>query len=179
MRVIVHPLVPGLEVALVWEAKEPTEAMPNSSAGLIRSVNESDLGRWKIGPERAWVVALDNLMNAARRGRIVAGWYGADAKNGKLMIWQGSWLAASCILLPGLWQMASGTVQSKHLLAAIPHRDVLVILPDDEESREKTAPFVREAEQEGRKPISRRLVRILPGVDKPFYEQPPIEWADV
>src|SRR2546430_13426595 len=86
-----------------------------------------------------------------------------DGAHGKLIVWSGHWLAASCILLPGLWKLSSARLKSDQLVAAIPHRDALLIFSDQDKTiRDETAAFIREQENFGRKPITDRLVRLLP-----------------
>jgi hypothetical protein len=157
------------------------EELPSSpkDAGLIRNVREIDLRASKLDHRQAWRLALENLTRAAERGKIHTAAFDGDEKKARLILWGGHWLAATAALLPGLWDMSSRTLKSDRLVAAIPHRDALVIFSDEGgESRKKTAAFVREQEKDGRKPITDRLVRLLPNVAKPFYEQSPIEWLE-
>src|SRR5262249_15587292 len=103
---------------------------------------------------------------------------GLDGKV-KMVIWADHWLAATCLLLPGLHKMALAALGTATVVATIPHRDVLILFADNGPAdRAATAMLIREKEKDGRKPITNRLLRLFPDVKKPFYEQPIAEYVE-
>jgi hypothetical protein len=96
-----------------------------------------------------------------------------------MVIWTDHWLAATCLLLPGLHKMASGNLGTDNIVATIPHVDVLILFADKgPEHRARAAEMIRENEQDGRRPITDRLLRLLPGTTKPFYEQAVVKYVE-
>ena len=162
-----EPLIPGLEVALV-ENRDG-----GSAVGLARYLREQDLDGMKL--EDAYKLGLDNLEGAAKRQEIPI--QGRGSGSGvDLIVWGDDWRAATCLLLPGVAQMAHDRLGSGPLLALIPHRNVLVILPDGP-GRDATVKTVLDAEQGDRKPITNRVLRLVPS-DQPFWIKPPVAWND-
>ena len=171
------PLIEGLEVTLVIDVREPDEA--SKRPGMIRGVREVDLAADHVTPTEAYRIAIENLTAAAKKGLIHAtGFPGPDGKI-QFVLWADHWLAATCLLLPGLYEKMAATLGTENIIVMIPHRDVLVLFPDkDPEFRAATAKLVRDKEKDGTKRITERLLRLLPSTNKPFYEAPVVEYAE-
>jgi len=172
------PLLDGLEVALVID--HPGGSIEEGiTAGLAEYVRDIDLTDAGLTLADAYRIAIENLMSAAENGLVQAA--GASGPDGKVrfVIWADHWLAATCLLLPGVYQMASSALSTKDVVAAIPHRDVLIMFADKGPAdRAATAEMIRENEKDGRKPITSRLLRVLPGATKPFYEEPVVAYLE-
>jgi hypothetical protein len=162
------PLIPGLEVALVEQHDT------GSAGGLARYLRTEDLGGLAV--DDAYKLGLDNLEAAAKRQAIPI--RGATNGSGKveMVIWGTDFRAATAILLPGVAQMAQQQLGPGTLLAVIPHRDVLVLM-NDGPNRDAAVKGVLDAEKDGAKPITPRVLRVLPS-DQPFWIKPPVAWND-
>jgi hypothetical protein len=161
------PLIAGLEVALVENHDG------GSAAGLARYLRAQDLEGMQI--DDAYRLGLANLETAARRQEIPI--QGRGSGSGvDLIVWGDDWRAATCVLLPGVAQMAHDRLGPGALLALIPHRNVLVILPDGP-GRDAMVKNALDAEQGDPKPISDRVLRLVPS-DQPFWIKPPVAWND-
>jgi hypothetical protein len=164
-RSIRRSLLPGIEVALV-EVRGP-ETAPD----MFVFLRAEDVAPMTV--DAAYEVAIDNLAHAAVRGDIPIQADPAPDGTMKLVVWSDDPRAAACLLLPGVTQHLGG----HPVFALIPHRDVLVLFRD----RHDRASFVRDvldAESGGPKPITNRLLRVVPNEDRPFWIAPPVAWAD-
>lgn len=162
-----RPLIAGLEVALVEQHDT------GSGGGLARYLRPEDLGGLAL--DDAYKLGLDNLEAAAKRQAIPI--RGATNGSGKveMVIWGTDFRAATAVLLPGVAQMAQQQLGPGTLLALIPHRDVLVLLNDGPD-RDAAVKRVLDAEKDGAKPITGRVLRVVPS-DQPFWVKPPVAWA--
>lgn len=162
-----RPLIAGLEVALV-ENRDG-----GSAVGLARYLRQQDLEGMTL--DDAYKLGLANLEAAAKRQEIPI--QGRGSGSGvDMIVWGDDWRAATCLLLPGVAQMAHDRLGAGPLLALIPHRNVLVILADGP-ARDATVKTVLDAEQGDRKPITNRVLRLVPS-DQPFWVKPPVAWND-
>lgn len=86
---------------------------------------------------------------------------GAD--NPAFILWGGShWLSASSLLLPGLHAMARRALGDTDICAAIPHRDVMLLFGARSQPwRDEMQALITEKKSGGRKPITRRLIKLL------------------
>lgn len=167
---VVHPLLPGLDVALVEHHAAA------GGAGLAGYVREADLAAAGLTRPRAWQLAMQHLEDAAKKELHPHGFAGTDGKP-KMILWPDHWLAATCLLLPRLWKMTTTVLKSEHVLIAIPHRDVMVLFADGGEAANRAmVAQIRENEKDGRKPITDKLLRLLPPTGKAFWEKSPVEW---
>jgi hypothetical protein len=163
-----RPLLSGVEVTLVVDLH-----------GFVRGVRAVDLADTKLSEEQAYRVALGNLEAAAKRNEIHANLLGGKNGAPRFVMFSDHWLAATCVLLGGAAKMARDALGTDQLIAMIPHRDVLIVFADgDVGSREKGRRFFLDKESDGRKPITDRLLRLLPPSDKPFYERSPVVLVD-
>jgi len=162
------PLIAGLEVALVEQHDT------GSAGGVARYLRPEDLGGLPV--DDAYKLGLDNLEAAAKRQAIPI--RGATNGSGKveMVIWGTDFRAATAVLLPGVAQMAQQQLGPGTLLALIPHRDVLVLM-NDGPGRDAAVTSVLDAEKGARKPITPRVLRVVPS-DQPFWVKPPVAWLD-
>lgn len=154
---LVKPLgVEGLEVALVTNLG----ATPKNP-GLLLGVSRADLATADLDEAKGWQVALHNLEAAVRRDE-VHGQVLTNATGGeKLVVFHGDWRAASCLLLPGLRDVAAQQLGAVEVLALIPHRNALVLL-GDRGPKENAAleAFVLEKEKSSAAPLTSRPLHL-------------------
>ena len=122
-------------------------------------------------------IALDNLCRRVQQ-RDVSGMTFDDGGEPAFILWgYYHWLAASSLLLPGLRVMAQRALGDTEICAAIPHRDIMFLFGvRDRAWRVKMQALITEKESDGRKPITRRLIRLLDVGNAPYYEQPSFEY---
>jgi hypothetical protein len=97
---------------------------------------------------------------------------GDDGEPAFILWGAGHWLSASSLLLPGLRATAQGALGDTEICAAIPHRDIMFLFGiRDQAWRNKMQALITEKESGGRKPITRRLIRLLDAGNAPYYEQ--------
>lgn len=97
-------------------------------------------------------------------------WAGAHA---------GHWLSASSLLLPGLRTIAQRALGDTDIGAAIPHRGIMFLFGvRDQAWRDRMQALITEKESDGRKPITRRLIRLLDVGNVPYYEQPSFAYLE-
>ena len=83
------------------------------------------------------------------------------------------------LLLPGLRIIAQRTLGDTEICAAIPHRDIMFLFGiRDQAWRDKMQTLITEKEPSGRKPITRRLIRLLDVGNAPYYEQPSFSYLE-
>jgi hypothetical protein len=159
-------LIEGLVVAFV-EAR----------AGFVEYARTIDLAASKLDVQRAQQVSLENLVKAAESGELRGGTaMGKDGKP-KFIIWGGHWLSAASLLLPGLLQTAQRALGETEVCAAIPHREAMLLFGvRDHGWRSGMQSMIEEKESDGRKPITRRLLRLLPVGAAPYFERLPFEY---
>lgn len=125
-------------------------------------------------------IALENLARRVRQGevsgRVMDGADGGPA----FVLWGGGhWLSASSLLLPGLRAFAQRALGDTAICAAIPHRGVMLLFGErDQAWRATMQALITENESGGRKPITRRLIRLLDVHSAPYYEQQSFAYLD-
>jgi len=125
-------------------------------------------------------IALQNLCRRAQQ-RDVSGvtMLGSDGEPAFILWGSGHWLSASSLLLPGLRAIAQRTLGDTEICAAIPHRDIMFLFGiRDQAWRDKIQALITEKESDGRKPITRRLIRLLAAGNAPYYEQPAFAYLE-
>lgn len=166
------PLLDDLEVVLV--IVRPAGEVPALASGVMQYVRETDLATIKLSVLEAFKIAIDNLATAAEKGELQPHAAMGDDGKPKFVIWSGP-LAASCALLPGLHAMVSRALATDSVVVAMPHREALLLFPDTASNTpDRISQFVKENEGDGRKPITDKLFRLMPGVKRPFFEETPI-----
>ena len=125
-------------------------------------------------------IALENLSRRARQGDVSGRTMIGDGGQPAFILWgAGHWLSASSLLLPGLRVLAQRALDDTEICAAIPHRDIMFLFgARDQAWRSRMQALITEKELDGRKPITRRLIRLLDVGTVPYYEQPSFEYLD-
>jgi uncharacterized protein YtpQ (UPF0354 family) len=125
-------------------------------------------------------IALENLCRRAQQ-RDVSGqtMIGDDGEPAFVLWGAGHWLSASSLLLPGLRAVAQRALGDTEICAAIPHRDIMFLFGiRDQAWRDKMQALITEKESGGRKPITRRLIRLLSAGNELYYEQPSFAYLE-
>lgn len=163
------PLLPGLAIALAEDCD-----------GIARYTPPASLEAAGLTLADAERTALENLCQRARqnevRGMTMLGADGAPA----FILWGGAhWLSASSLLLPGLRVLAQRALGEHEICAAIPHRDVMLLFGTrDQAWRDEMQAVISENESDGRKPLTRRLIRLLDTGNSPYYKQPTFAYLE-
>jgi hypothetical protein len=172
-----RPLIEGIDVALAFASEELAPPGTDFAAGLLSYARPRELRVLGLSLDEAFRLALDHLEQAAEKGHVQARMVsGADGK-GKAVIWSGHWLSATCILLRGLPKIASAALGTSKIIALIPDRNSLVLFADSPD-RKKWVTWVLENEAQGRKPLTRRPLKLTTETPKEFWVQAPIAYAD-
>ena len=133
--------------------------------GVCRNVVPDELDRT---PQEAYAQAIANLEALVRSKEI-----SLSAIHGPrelpVLIGGGHWAAASCLLLPRLFEVASRNLSSAELLAAVPSRDSLLVFRrvDDDYNLEMSR-FIENAERGERKRVSNSLFSLTTRGVEPF-----------
>jgi len=141
--------------------------------GVVRYMPAAFLEAAGLSVRDAERIALENLCRRAEQ-RDVSGITMLDGEdNPAFILWGGShWLSASSLLLPGLHAMARRALGDTEICAAIPHRDVMLLFGARSQPwRDAMQALITEKESGGRKPITRRLIKLLDVGNAPYYEQ--------
>ncbi|MFT3836352.1 MAG: hypothetical protein QM723_05075 [Myxococcaceae bacterium] len=162
------PLVDGLEVVLCEASTE--------IAGYVRT---EDLEAASLSPKEAHRLALGNLIQAALQGELPMT-LGQPDDEVTLFIVSG-WLAASALLLPALRETAQRALGVQgELCAMIPHREMLVLFEGgDSQRRARVQNLVAETEKHGCRPLTNRVLRVLPTrADHWYAAGSPVEYLN-
>jgi hypothetical protein len=165
------PLVDGLEVALVCH-QDTGAPSGGVGVGFAWYVDASELEKRSLAPREAFAIGLENLLAEVKSGRVQPMAIEGDAGKVEVILWDGHWLAAACLLLPTLGERMKDTLGGDDLVTVFPHRDFLAIFP-----RRVAAARVKqflEGEKAGRKRITERVFRLVPGAPAPFFDRAPI-----
>jgi hypothetical protein len=170
--------LPGDEMARVALIDGLEVVFGEDEGGLVRYARTVDLAASQLAIADAQRVSLENLTRAARRGDVRGGVAMGDDGKPKLIVWGRHWLAATSLLLPGLLGMAQSALGEAEVCAAIPHRDAMLLFAlRDEHWRASMQKTIDANESDGRRPITRRLLRLLPTGSAPYYERLPFAYV--
>ena len=163
------PFLAGLDVAF-GEAED----------GVVGYTPPARLEAAGLSVRDAERIALENLCHHARQGDVSGRTMLGDGGQPAFILWgAGHWLSASSLLLPGLRVLAQRALDDTEICAAIPHRDIMFLFgARDHAWRSRMQALITEKESDGRKPITRRLIRLLDVGTVPYYEQPSFEYLD-
>lgn len=157
----------GLEVALVLEVPQA------HGPALLVGLSPSDLAAAGVTPDEGWKLAVANLASAAAHQQIPMQVLHDAKGTAQFVIFGRDWRGASCLLLPGLRELAAKALGTPDVAGLLPHREVLALFPDKgPEERRKTVDFLLEKEKGGRWRLSDAPVRLLPVGQAPFYAAP-------
>lgn len=153
----------GLEVALLV-----------SRQGLARAVMRDEIEALGIDPSVAYLRALDRLTLAYLNRHLP--WTMMPGPSGRpTMVFHHRYLAASCMLLPELYDHASFQLREERLRIAVPSRDRMIILrADDCEDPVRLAAFLRAVGRPGVLPdLTTNLFILDPGGISEQRTRPP------
>ena len=163
------PFLPGLELAFGEDG--------DGIVGYAPVARLEAVGLTVADAER---IALENLCRRTQQGEVSGRTMLGDDGEPVFILWgAGHWLASSSLLLPGLRILAQRALGEREICAAIPHRDIMFLFGmRDQAWRDQMQALITEKESDGRKPITRRLVRLLDVGNAPYYEQPSFAYLE-
>lgn len=105
-------------------------------------------------------LAQKNLVAALRAGKLPIQAFDGP-KGHRVLVFGPEWRAASCLFLPDLFTFAGSNIGAGPLLAAVPHRDALLVFRDvDAAYRDEMRAFIAKNEADGPKPLTAGLFRL-------------------
>ena len=138
--------------------------------GFCTTVTDSDVISLGLSIPGLHDRAINNLESLVT-GREIQIHRGTGPGEQPLLIVDGHWLAASCILLPQILDLAVTHLGTTRILAAIPFRDTLVIFDEADARRRQTiVEMNRQTPEDGRKLITLGLFRLLTTGIAPYTE---------
>jgi hypothetical protein len=139
--------------------------------GLVQGVSERDLAALAMTGAEAHARALANLAGLAEAQQIRTAVFPQGPQGHPFLLAGGHWAAATALLLPDLWAVASPALGSADLLASIPHREaMLVFARRDCSYRDAMRALVRQNESHGLKPLTFELFALAAGGVEPYFE---------
>lgn len=161
------PLGHDTAVVLVWSL----DGVEGPEDGVARGANTGQLAAHGLTQDRAYDLAVDNLMQLVRAGGIrLRDLPGADGKTAAVVT-AGHWLAATVMLIPSLYLRVARALGTTYVLASIPERGVLLTFAEgNAASREAWRSRVRRAIGDAEQPITERLFRLTPDGPEPYEE---------
>jgi hypothetical protein len=109
--------------------RDVSVALVNGRARAPRTYFRADLEAFGVDPAAAYLDARENIAALFRSG-IIRGRHLSGPAGSRVLAVRHP-LAASCIVMPGLWQWARQELGHDALCASIPLRDALVIFADE------------------------------------------------
>jgi hypothetical protein len=135
----------GVHVMLYHDEQD---VLSHGGRGVLYCVLPDALDAEKVSPTQAHAIALQNLERLARAQTFKAGVHSTGPQGRPFARWGGHRLAASCILLPGVYKWASKLLGTDEVCASIPHDDSLVLFAKADRSyREAMRAMIRQAEE--------------------------------
>ncbi len=137
----------GLEVVLVHD-----------DGGLVHNVSPEELRQAHLSTNQAREIALGNLKALMSSGAIEAKVFDAGPEERPFILFSNHWLAASCILLPDLYELASKRLGTTDIRVSIPNRNSMLVFPKgDAHYRQAMRALVREKESDDPKLLTFKL----------------------
>jgi hypothetical protein len=163
------PFLDGLDVAFAED-----------EGGVARYVPVRFLEAAGLTVADAERIAVENLLRLAERQEVRGMTMSGRVGGHPFILWgAGHWLSAASLLLPGLRAVARHELGDQEICAAIPHRGIMFLFGTrDQAWRDEMQALITEKESDGRKPITRRLIRLLDAGDAPYYERPSFEYLE-
>jgi hypothetical protein len=163
------PLGHGVYVMLYYDGQG---ALSQGGGGTLHCLLPGELEAAKVSPAEAHRLALENLERLARAQTFRAGVHSKGPQGRPFARWGGHRLAASCILLPGVFKWASKLLATDEVCASIPRDDSLVLFAKGDQSyRDEMRAMIREAEEaDTRPPLSFDLFVLSAGGVSAFRE---------
>lgn len=144
-----------------------------SEHGIVHAtVNPDQLRAAGLTAEEAHAVALDNLVAFADGEELSMQMLGDVGDPINFLLISDHPRAASCLLLPDLYDTARQVLRADELCAVVPQRESLVVLPKrDRAYREMVVGKLREIEADADRPISFGLFELTPDGVREFAEK--------
>lgn len=138
--------------------------------GVCSNIQVEQLADEGLTIEAAHELAIENLQALARSTAIHKSLQGLP--NGQRFVaWEGHWLTASCLRLPGLADWARKTLETEQICASIPQREALLIFPKGNRVfRDEMREMIREAEKHARKQVTLGLFEFVGNEVRAFEE---------
>jgi hypothetical protein len=140
---------------------------------VCTNVQPEEIEKVGLSIDEAHDLALDNLEKLVD-AKVDGENFGIDlheVPGGKFILWSGHWLAASCILLPGLFPTARKALTTDDICVSIPQREVMVLFTRaDRKFRDSMRELIRQNEENAPKQITWELFSLSPEGIKPFVE---------
>jgi hypothetical protein len=147
---ISRPLGHGLYIVLVRDL-----------GGLVQNVLLDELTAIGLTPEQAHSQSLANLENLVENKTVGMTMFPKGPQGRPFILFGGHWIAATCILLPGLWEMISSPLGAAEVCVCIPHRDALLAFAKcDVTYRREMVRMIQEKENNGPKPLTFSLFEL-------------------
>lgn len=129
--------------------------------GVCRNVQLDELSEAGLDVASGHQLALDNLQTLARSPAIHKGMHEVEGSGQRFVVWEGHWLAASCIRLPGIGDWAKKALGVSEVCASIPQRESLLFFPKaDRKFRDHMRGVIRSTEKLARKQVTFELFTV-------------------
>jgi hypothetical protein len=139
--------------------------------GVCRNVLAEELEKARLSPVQAHAQGSENLENLAKQPVFQTSLHRTKAQDLPFILWGGHWLAASCIRLPRLFELASKHLNTNDICVSIPQREVMLLFPKADRSfRDAMKAMIHENEREERKLITWELFSLTCDGVRPFKE---------
>ena len=126
--------------------------------GICRNVQLDELSEAGLDIAEAHQLALENLQTLARSSAMHKGMHEVQGTGQRFIVWEGHWLAASCIRLPGIGEWAQKTLGVSEICASSPQRESLLFFPKaDRKFRDHMRGVIRSTEELARKQVTFEL----------------------
>lgn len=147
---LVSKLGHGLFVALVLD-----------DGGMVHTINRSELDQAHLTGAQARAIAVRNLKAMLSSGTIKTAVFEHGPQGRPFILFSDHWLAATCILLPDLYDVTSKPLGATDILVSVPNRDAMLVFPRGDASyRNAMRALIREKESDSRKPLTFKLFRL-------------------
>ena len=155
------PFGQGVEMTLVDAGKD-----------FLRSVTAEETAALG-GEEPLFAAALGNLEDLAARREVGMRLFPTGPQERPFLLFGGHWSAATCLLLPGLYALASRALGTGPLCASIPHRGTMILFPEgDAAYRAAMRQLILEKEGNKERPLTLDLFSLRETGVAEFHETP-------
>lgn len=121
---------------------------------VCRNIVNEELG--DTTAERIWDTAIRNLEQRAHSGAISKSMHSGE-NGAPFIVWGGHMFAASCVVVPWLFDWARDNLRSEKLLVSLPQQQTMIIFSADHSDEKSMKALIREAEADARKPLTWEL----------------------
>jgi hypothetical protein len=126
--------------------------------GLVKNFSTRDANALQWTPAQAFACAATNLENLLRSAAIGMQMFSSGPGSRPFILIGGHWAAASCIVLPGLFELATRNLGSTEICLSIPHSGALLLFQrGDRPYRDAMRSMIREQEGNARKLLTFEL----------------------